>query len=188
MKLLSGDRDEQFLLKGISSGFDIILSKNISQVKSVVCTNYKSVTNANVKLQVEKQLCSEIDKGHYLITDTKPLIISALGAIPKPESEELRLIHDCSRPLGNSVNTFAEPQSFQFNTIDNACSYIRRGYHMAKIDLKSGLSLCGHQSRPLYTYGPSVDLSRGNDKPTYLVDTRLIVWGPSGRGNFPSHQ
>ena len=171
--LLSGDCDEQFLIKGISHGFDIVVSGNISKAKPVICKNYKSVTDVNVRSQVEKQLCSEIAKGHYLITDTKPLIVSALGAIPKPDSDELRLIHDCSRPLGNSVNTFAEPQSFQFNTIDNACSYIRRGYHMAKIDLKAAYRSVGINPEH-YTLTGLRWTFQGHDKPTYLVDTRLM--------------
>ena len=108
-----------------------------------MCKNYSSATGSSVKLQVEKQLLSEIELGHYMVTETRPLIVSALGAIPKPDSKELRLIHDCSRPLGNSVNTFAEPQSFQFNTIDTACSYIHKGYHMAKIDLKAAYRSVG---------------------------------------------
>ena len=44
------------------------------------------------------------------------------------------LICDCSRSHGNSINTFAEPKSFQFNIADNACQYGHQGYY---IDQKS---------------------------------------------------
>ena len=45
--------------------------------------------------------------GNYIITETKPKLVSALGAIPKPKSEDIRLIHDCSRLIGNSLNDIA---------------------------------------------------------------------------------
>jgi len=60
--------------------------------------NYKSATNANAKLAVEQAICFEIAEGNYIVTNNKPVIISALGAIPKPDSTEMRLIHDCFPP------------------------------------------------------------------------------------------
>ena len=61
-------------------------------------SNYKSATDVDVKQKVEKQIVAELDAGNYVITKEPPTLIGALGAIPKPESEEVRLIHDCSRP------------------------------------------------------------------------------------------
>ena len=37
----------------------------------------------------------------------KPKIVTALGSVPKPQSNDLRIIHDCSRPVGASLNTYA---------------------------------------------------------------------------------
>ena len=172
-ELLSGDVDEDFIIKGISLGFDIVVSDNISKVKPVVCKNYKSVTDPGVKLKVEKQLIYEIKAGRYMFTTQKPLIVSALGAIPKPDSDDLRLIHDCSRPQGNSVNTFADPKSFQFNTIDNACSLIHRGYYMAKIDLKAAYRSVGINPNHYPLTGLQWTFE-GDENPSYLVDTRLM--------------
>ena len=75
-------------MKGITFGFDIVLPENLSKVNPVMCKNYSSATGSSVKLQVEKQLLSEIKLGHYMVTETRPLIVSALGAIPKPDSKE----------------------------------------------------------------------------------------------------
>ena len=47
-------------------------------------------------------------------------VISALGAIPKPESEKVRLIHDCSQPKDNSLNShITKSESFSYQTIDD---------------------------------------------------------------------
>ena len=47
----------------------------------------------------------------------KTLLISPLGAISKPAGVGVRLIHDCSRPVGNALNDHA--------TLD--CSHILFG-------------------------------------------------------------
>ena len=125
-ELLSGDIDEHFIIHGLLYGFDIVNLTNVCEVKPVQCANYKSATNAHVKLQVEQQILHEVSRGQYMVTSSKPRIISALGAIPKQGSDELRLIHDCSRPHGKGVNAYALPDSFQFNTVDNACELLQK--------------------------------------------------------------
>ena len=50
---------------------------------------------------------------------------SPLGAIPKTAGG-VRLIHDCSRPAGNSLNDFAVLESSQtFQNIDDATSLVQ---------------------------------------------------------------
>lgn len=66
----------------------------------------------------------------------KPLIVSALGAIPKAESSELRLIHDRSQPHGQAVNDYIATHSFKFQTMDDAIKLLQQGCFMAKIDLR----------------------------------------------------
>ena len=65
-----------------------------------------------------------------MATDHKPVIISALGAVPKPDTEEVRLIHDCSQPAAKALNDYAD------QTLDNAISLLTPGCYMAKIDLR----------------------------------------------------
>ena len=64
------------------------------------CDNYISATDPSVKCIVEKQIREEIDNGNYVVCNDRPTIVSALGAIPKPNGKDIRLIHDCSRPIG----------------------------------------------------------------------------------------
>ena len=68
-------------------------------------SNYKSATDVDVKQKVEKQIIAELDARNYVITKEPPTLISDLGAIPKPESDEVHLIHDCSRLKDNSLNS-----------------------------------------------------------------------------------
>ena len=55
--------------------------------------NYRSATNAAVMDKVEDALIEEIPAGNYVVTDTKPTIISALECVPKAGSEEA-LLHE----------------------------------------------------------------------------------------------
>lgn len=82
--------------------------------------NYKSATNASIQSAVEQTIASEIAEGNYAVTPTKPAIISAVEAIPKPDSTEVRLIHDCSRPHGQALNDHISTCSFKFQTLDDA--------------------------------------------------------------------
>ena len=47
--------------------------------------NYKSATCAATRPLVEKQIREEIAHGNYVKVRHKPAIVSAMGAIPKPD-------------------------------------------------------------------------------------------------------
>ncbi len=49
----------------------------------------------------------------------------------------MRLIHDCSRPFGNSVNDYALPSAIHYESIDTAYKLATQGKFMCKIDLKA---------------------------------------------------
>ena len=98
-------------------------------------TNYKSATNVSGKAAVEQAIAGEIAEGNYVISKSKPTIVSALGAIPKPDSSDVCLIHDCSRPQGRALYDYMSTCSFTFQTLDDAIQLLRPNYFMAKIDL-----------------------------------------------------
>lgn len=52
--------------------------------------NCKSVINPTIRTLVEKAKWDEIVFGNYVVSPTKPRIVRALGAIPKPSSSETR--------------------------------------------------------------------------------------------------
>ena len=129
------DIDNSFIINGLSHGFTV-MSADISS-ENIECENYKSVTSIQNRPRVEEQLSKEIALGRYQICVDKPKIISALGAVPKPNSSELRLIHDCSRPKDKGLNSYAIPDKFSFSSVDSAVQMITPNAWMAKLDLKS---------------------------------------------------
>ncbi|CAC5376942.1 unnamed protein product [Mytilus coruscus] len=69
--------------------------------------------------QAHQQILTEIENGNYIFVNTPPKIISPLGVIPKPDGG-VRIIHDCSRPMGSAVNDFAgEFDKQRFQTVDD---------------------------------------------------------------------
>lgn len=97
--------------------------------------NYRSATDSTVRPQVKRQLLTETEQGNYVITAEKPTIVSALGAIPKRDSNDIRLIHDCSRPDSTSLNSYADCEHYSYETVGKVTANIKQGAFMAKIDL-----------------------------------------------------
>ena len=168
MALLEHDPDKHYLLNGITNGFDII---NQGYPEGPIqVANYSSALQSR-KL-VEKQLQQELDEGRYLIVKDPPRVISALGAIPKPDGT-VRLIHDCSRPQGNSVNDYAVISSnIKYQTVQDAVNLISKGYYLAKLDLQSAYRYVSTNSAH-WPYAGLQWTFEGHSKPTYMVDTRL---------------
>ena len=133
---LKNDPDEAFLLNGVINGFSIVNVDSVVVPAEVANHPSASPGSENYEL-VQQQILSEIEEGNYVVCDHKPELISPLGAIAKPKGG-IRLIHDCSRPMGNSLNDYATLESYlKFQTIDDATSMVQPRYFMAKVDLKS---------------------------------------------------
>lgn len=140
--------------------------------KDVDMPNYKSATNSAVRATVEETIRDKIRHGNYVISATKPTVVSALGAIPKPNSTEVRLIHDCSRPHGHAVNDYITTGKFKFQTLDDATRALQPGYYMAKIDLRHA-----YRSVPIHPANYKATGCKwrfeGDDIDTFFYDTRL---------------
>lgn len=120
---LNDDSDKDFLLHGVANGFNIVDSG--ARVVTMEIENHPSASPGSEHFKlVKQQVMSEISVGNYRVCENKPRLISPLGAIPKPTGG-IRLIHDCSRPAGNSLNDYATLGSSQkFQSIDDATSLI----------------------------------------------------------------
>ena len=59
-----------------------------SDLRPAEVTNYKSATGDDVRDKVDQAIREEINRGNYTTTTEKPTIVSALGAIPKPDSDK----------------------------------------------------------------------------------------------------
>ena len=138
---------------------------------TVELSNYKLATGIKNRRTVQEQIQEEIDNGRYIKVDTPPTIVSALGAIPKPDSNRVRLIHDCSRPVGSAVNDFADISPFKYQSLQDAIDLITPNCFLAKIDLKSAYRSVRTHPADHHLLGLSWEFSRGQKQ--YLVDTRL---------------
>ena len=84
------DSDISSFSRGLRKGFSYFLL--IDQAET---DNYFSATNPFSKDTVESSILEKIEAGNYAVSTNKPIIISALGAVQKPDSDEFDLIHDC---------------------------------------------------------------------------------------------
>ena len=159
-----------FLLSGIKDGFHIVDSETISNYVEV--ENYRSATAEHSHAQVEKQIYTEIDNGCYRIVNKKPHSVSALGAIPKKNSPDVRLIHDASRPSGSALNDYAINNPFRYQSIQDAVDLVTPGCYFAKLDLSNAFrSVISHSSNHKAT--GLKWLFQGDKHYTYLIDERL---------------
>jgi len=177
---LADDADREFLLSGLENGFDIVDSE--VQVVPVEVENHPSARPGSLNYPaIKQQVLQEISEGNYVVCDSKPDFISPLGAIPK-STGAIRLIHDCSRPLGNSLNDYATLEfSQRFQTIDDATSLVQPGYYMAKVDLKSAYRSVSISEKSQQFTGLKFVL---NGQVVYLRDTKLPFGSKLAPGIF----
>ena len=145
--------------------------------------NYNSAVNPQARQKVETAIKEELTAGNYVICSAKPTIVSALGAVPKPDSDEIRLIHDCSMPPRLGVNSYIEIDKQHFSTIDDAVKLITPNCFIAKIDLRHAYrSVPVHPSN--YKALGLKWLFSSASSFTYMVDTRLPFGSRSAPGIF----
>ena len=166
---LVDDPDKHFLLDGVQNGFKIV--PHDAQLHSAEMNNYKSATVAH-KEKVEETIRKEIAKGNYQLVHDKPTIVSAIGAVPKPDSDDVRLIHDCSMPQGQGVNDYICPEKFSFQTLDDALKLVKPDSYMAKIDLSSAYRSVNVHPSSYQALGLKWKF-QGDDTYKYMFDTKL---------------
>ena len=122
---LEGDPDAEYIMEGVLNGFMLV---DLPQVPpDIICKNYKSTRDSHE--QVQAQILNEIQAGNYLISHHKPRVVSALGAIPKADSDKLRIIHDLSR---GGVNALAADTSVAYPSVDDALKLMSPSSVIAK--------------------------------------------------------
>lgn len=169
--LPANDIDRDYILNGVQYGFKLYDS-DLSHVPEVETNNYSSCFKYfNL---VEQQIQYELMQGNYVISEDKPQIISALGAIPKSPTK-IRLIHDASRPQHMSLNDYilAEADcSCTYMDIREAIKHIKPGSFLAKVDLSNAYRSVAINPANYSSTGLKWTFS-GHNKPTYMFDCRL---------------
>ncbi len=175
---LAEDPDNEFLINGVEHGFQIVDTGSV--VVPAHTDNYRSATGQHSR--VERIINEELAEGRYVKLDNPPPLISALGAVPKA-SGGIRLIHDCSQPTGRSLNDYASKLDVRYQTLRSVTSQLRRGYYLAKVDLKSAYRSVGLQPSQYVFTGLQWTFS-GDHEPTYMCDTRLCFGARKSPGIF----
>ena len=147
------------------------------------CDNYTSALCKENRHKVETQILEEIKSGNYVITKQKPKIVSAIGAIPKKDSDEIRIIHDASRPDGKNLNSYINPEPTEYTSVDEVTSLLNPGGWMAKVDLRHAYRSVPISKNCWQGTGLKWRFSDSN-KDTYMYDTRLPFGASSSPGTF----
>ena len=136
-----------------------------------IINQLRAATSSSTKARVGQIIREEIMQGNYVITSSKPTVVSASGAIPMPNSTEIRIIYDCSRLHRQAVNDYITIRSFKFQWND-AIKLIRPKYVKAKKDLKHA-----YRSIPIRPANCQATGCKrrfmGDDYDTFFYDTRL---------------
>ena len=169
-KELANDSDRVFILNSVQEGFDLIQQDTI--VLPAFTKNNRSALKPGAKEQIEEQLHQGLALGHFGSSNTPPTIVNAIGAVPKKDSSELRMIMDCSRPLALSANSYMDHDHYKYTTIDEAACKAKPGFWLAKIDLKHAYRSLGTHPNSWKVTGMSW-LFQGTTNTTFLFDKRL---------------
>ena len=161
--------DRDYLLDGVTQGFRI--TTRTYDGPSVIQKNYKSATCSQHRDAVEKQIKEEVANGRYEVCGEPPTLVSALGAIPKPGGQRVRLIHDCSRPEGGAVNDYADTEHYSYQTVRDAAGLVSPGDFLAKVDLANAYRSVKVHPDDHHLTGLQWTFM-GEDHPTFLRDTR----------------
>jgi hypothetical protein len=169
---LEGDIDREFILDGIRQGFSLIDSDVIIQdIAPAQVPNSRSSQTPESREKVEQAIHEELVSGGYITCSRNPRIISALSAVPKPDGN-IRLIHDLSRPRGNSVNSYASKDYCKYESLSHALGQIKPGWFMAVVDLKSAYRAVHIRPSEYELMGLSWCFE-GHETPVVMCDTRL---------------
>ena len=133
---LENDIDKNFLLHIINSGFNI--NDDDAHITPIKCSNHSSARPGSPLYEkASAQVRNETEAGNYVICDSQPAIVSPMAAIPKSDGD-VRLIHNCSRPVGKAVNDHCTSDWHQkFSRVDDAASLMMHRCYFAKVDLRS---------------------------------------------------
>lgn len=153
-----------FILEVIREGYTYIRESELEKVERTATPNYTSFTD-NLDI-IGPELEAEVAKGWIRRWPNKPRVVSARGAVPKKDSDKLRLITDLSKPEGKALNEHVLSLQFKLQTIDDALRLVKKDCWMAKVDLKAAYRhICIHLS--------NWELFGFEWKGEWWVDTRL---------------
>ena len=174
---LSHDPDMDFILNGVQHSFHLLPPDSI--VVHAFTQNNKSALRPGTQDQIDAQLVKDLQQDHFAVADQShmpTIIINAIGAVPKKNSDEVRRIMDCSPPPTMNTNSYIDLEHYKYVTVDDAANLYQPGCWLAKVDLKNDYRSVGTHPDGWRFTGTSWCFN-GSKVPTYLYDNRL-PFGP----------
>lgn len=106
-----------------------------SDVDPYDCNNYASILTDKSKPITDELVKRELAEGFVSRVMDKP---TCIHAVPKG-NDSIRLITDCSRPLGEAVNAYCGDwaKKFCYNTVCDVVSCITPNCYLSVIDIQS---------------------------------------------------
>lgn len=160
---------KSYIYSGITEGFAI--DDDGCQIASYDAQNYRSVSEESANNFVKNLMISELTDEKYVVVGDKPKCIHALGVIPKV-SGGYRVITDCKRPEGISINSHMDNTGSQFSytTVDYVQSLFSPGSFGATIDIELAYRSISVNPKHGTYQGVQWRFPEGEK---YMVDTRL---------------
>lgn len=169
-----------YILDGVEHGFNIVEPDRIFGFVSM--RNHWSAVSNECKKMVEKAICTELNNGRYVVARERPRIVSPLAAIRKSNGD-IRLIHDCSRPHGQSLNDAAVSIKVKYESLRDAEKFLEQGMYLCKVDLSTAYRSVKIHSSNYCATGLAWTFA-GDKRPTVLIDTRLPFGASASCGIF----
>ena len=163
------DNLKEYLLTGIRDGFRIV--NPLDDIPVYHANNYSSVMEGKAYDFVDNLILEELSEGKYIVAETVPHCIHALGAIPK-SGGGFRPITDCKRPIGSSINNYMSETfaPFSYSSVDDVSKMLQYGDYMATVDVSAAYrSVSVHPDN--WTYQGITWNIDGESKK--LMDTRI---------------
>ena len=116
-----------------------------------------------------------------------PIIINALEDVPKKDSNESRVIMDCSRPLMMNYNSYMDLEHYKYVTVDHTANLCQPSRWLAKVDLKHAYRSVGAHSDGLRDTGMSWCLNE-NTLPNSMISVSHLEPEPHQWCFIASHK
>ena len=131
--ILRDDEDGRFIIESFAYGatWDFVEPPAFGQVPNYVPEEHTA--------RMEEEIKTEVTAGRYVATKADFVVgISAIGIVDKIKAggmRKVRIIHDLSRPLNQSINSHTYINKRKFASVAHACAWLRPRGWQAKTDL-----------------------------------------------------
>ena len=142
---MQGYHNKTYIIRGFKQGFDLGINGQPEQSTKRNHPSALAIPHV-VQAKLEKEVSKNRIGGPFQVPPFPNFITSPLGAVPKKEPGEFRIIHDLSHPKNNSVNSFIskEDSAVTYETLDHFIQLLKEVGHgalIAKADIENAFRI-----------------------------------------------